>query len=123
VRNSRVEETEDSEEIIHIRQGLEQHLTIEPSVTMTVLCDQLLWTEDELGNREQLRTLVLEFLARSVRPLNVAIVRSSDQILAEGIINVSFLSCASVFAFTFWDGRPSLVPHLQMCKLWSRISC
>ncbi|KAF9653214.1 hypothetical protein BDM02DRAFT_3183159 [Thelephora ganbajun] len=78
---------DDPEEIIHIRQGLEQHLAIDPSVTMSVLCDQLSWAEDEQGNREQLRTLVLEFLARSIRPLNIAISRSSDQILVGGIIN------------------------------------
>jgi hypothetical protein len=96
VRHSRIEETDDPEEIIHIRQGLEQHLAIEPSVTMTVLCDQLSWTEDEQGNREQLRTLVLEFLARSIGPLNIAITRSSDRILVEGIISVSFLPFASI---------------------------
>lgn len=83
-------ETDDPEEIIHIREGLEQHLAIDPSVTMTVLCDQLSWTEDEQGNREQLRTLVLEFLARTVGPLNIAIARPSDKILMEGIVNVSF---------------------------------
>ncbi|KAF9792509.1 apoptosis inhibitory protein 5-domain-containing protein [Thelephora terrestris] len=77
---------DDPEEIIHIREGLEQHLAIDPSVTMAVLCDQLSWTEDEQGNREQLRTLVLEFLARSIRPLNVAIIRSSDKILVDGIL-------------------------------------
>lgn len=94
-----MEETDDPEEIIHIRQGLEQHLAIDPSVTMGVLCDQLSWIEDEQGNREQLRTLVLEFLAGTVRPLNIAAIRSSDKILVEGIINVSFLSRASVFTF------------------------
>ena len=91
VRHSRVEETDDPEEIIHIRQGLEQHLAIEPSVTMSVLCDQLSWAEDDQGNRAQLRTLVLEFLARSIGPLNIAISRSSDRILVEGITGVSFL--------------------------------
>lgn len=96
VRHSPVEETDDPEEIIHIQQGLEQHLAIEPSVTMTVLCDQLSWTEDEQGNREQLRTLVLKFLARSIIPLNVAISHSSDRILVEGIIDVSFLPSVPV---------------------------
>ena len=98
-RDSRIKETEDPEEITHIRQGLEQHLTIDPSVTITVLCDQLSWTEDEQGNREQLRTLVLEFLARIVRPLDIAIVRSSEQLLVQGIVNVSFLFHASMYAF------------------------
>lgn len=92
--------TDDPEEIIYIRQGLEQHLAIDPSVTMSVLCDQLSWTEDEQGNREQLRTLVLEFLARSIGPVNVAIIRSSDKILVDGILNVSFISYVSIFAFT-----------------------
>ena len=64
---------------------------------MTVLCDQLSWTEDEHGNREQLRTLVLEFLARTIRSLDVAITRSSDKILVEGIVNVSPLSRTLVF--------------------------
>ena len=123
VRHSRVEETDDPEEIIHIRQGLEQHLAIEPSVTMSVLCDQLSWTEDEQGNREQLRTLVLEFLARSIGPLNIAISRSSDRILVEGVIAVSFLPSALVFAFTSRDNRPFQMPHLRMCKSWSRTSC
>jgi len=94
VGHSRFGETDDPEEIIHIQQGLEQHLAIDPSVTMSVLCDQLSWTEDEQGNREQLRTLVLEFLARSIGSLNVAISRSSDRILVEGIIGVSFLPSA-----------------------------
>lgn len=98
--HSCVEETDDPEEIIHIQQGLEQHLAIDPSVTMSVLCDQLSWTEDEQGNREQLRTLVLRFLARSVRPLNIAISRSSDRILVEGIIDVSSLFSLSALAFT-----------------------
>lgn len=59
---------------------------------MNVLCDQLSWAEDEQGNREQLRTLVLAFLARSIGPLNIAISRSSDRILVEGILDVSFLA-------------------------------
>lgn len=78
---------DDPVEVIHIRQGLERHLEIDPSVTMSVLCDQLSWTDDEQGNREQLRTLVLEFLARSIGPLNLAIIRSSDKTLVEGILN------------------------------------
>lgn len=100
-QDSPTEETDDPEEIIHIRQGLEQHLVIDPSVTMTVLCDQLSWTEDEQGNREQLRTLVLEFLARTVKPLELAVTRPSDKILVEGVVNVGFLSRAPTFAFTF----------------------
>lgn len=99
VRHSRVEETDDPNEIIHIQQGLEQHLAIEPSVTMSVLCDQLSWTEDEQGNREQLRTLVLKFLARSIGPLNAAVTHSSDRILVEGIIDVSFLPSSSAVRF------------------------
>lgn len=98
VQDSFVEETDDPDEIIHIRQGLEQHLAIDPSVTMGVLCDQLSWTEDEQGNREQLRTLVLEFLAGTTRPLDIATVRSSDKILVDGIINVGFLLHAAMFA-------------------------
>jgi hypothetical protein len=57
----------------------------------------LSWTEDEQGNREQLRTLVLEFLITSIKPLNVAVARSSDKILAEGIADVGFLSRVPVF--------------------------
>ena len=94
-------EIDDPEEVIFIRQGLEQHLAIDPSVTMRVLCDQLLWTEDEQGNREQLRTLVLEFLASSIGALNAAITRSSDRILVEGIIDVSFVPpCVAVRIYT-----------------------
>ena len=93
-------ETDNPEEIIHIRQGLVQHLSIDPNVTMSVLCDQLTWTEDELGNREQLRTRVLEFLTRNPGPLNAAIARSSDQVLVQAIIDVSFLPYAPTFAFT-----------------------
>jgi hypothetical protein len=123
VRHSRAEETDDPEEAVHIQQGLEQHLAIEPSVTMTVLCDQLSWTEDEQGNREQLRTLVLEFLARSIGPLNIAIGRSSDRILVEGIISVSSLPFASLFALRSGSNRPFLMPHLRMCTSWSKIFC
>ena len=90
--HSHIEGTDDPEEIIYIRQGLEQHLAIDPSVTMSVLCDQLSWAEDEQGNREQLRTLVLEFMAGDIGSLNVAITNSSDRILVEGIIDVSFAS-------------------------------
>lgn len=98
VQDSSTEETDDPGEIIHIREGLVQHLAIDPNVAMTVLCDQLSWTEDEHGNREQLRTLVLEFLGRTVRSLDVAIIRSSGEILVEGIINVSPLSSGSGFS-------------------------
>jgi len=116
-------ETDDPEEIIHIRRGLEQHLGIDPNVTMSVLCDQLSWTEDEQGNREQLRTLVLEFLARSTRSLNIAITNSSDRILVEGIVDVSSVPSVSPFAFMLQDRRPFPVPHLRTCESWSRISC
>ena len=123
VRHSHIEGTDDPEELIHIQQGLEQHLTIDPSVTMGVLCDQLSWTEDEQGNREQLRTLVLEFLSRSIRPLNIAISRSSDRILVEGIIEVSLPPSVPVFSFTLQDDRLSPMPRLRMYKSWSRIFC
>ena len=116
-------ETDDPEEIIHIRRGLEQHLGIDPNVTMSVLCDQLSWTEDEQGNREQLRTLVLEFLARSTRSLNNAITNSSDRILVEGIVDVSSVPSVSPFAFMRQDRRPFPVPLLRTCESWSRISC
>ena len=123
VRHSHVEESDDPEEIVHIQQGLEQHLEIEPSVTLSVLCDQLSWAEDDQGNREQLRTLVLKFLARNIGPLNTAISRSSDRILVEGIIGVSLLPSMSVSAFTLRDDRPFPMPHLRMCKSWSRTFC
>ena len=115
IGHSRTGETDDPEEIVHIRQGLEQHLAIDPSVTMTVLCDQLSWSEDEQGNRDQLRTLVLEFLAMSIRSLNVAIARSSDQILVEGIINVSLTPSITV-RLTSQDHRPFLTPHRRTCE-------
>lgn len=117
VRHSCVERTDDPEEIIHIQEGLEQHLAIEPSVTMNVLCDQLSWTEDEQGNREQLRTLVLQFLARSIGPLNIAISRCSDRILVDGIVEVSFPPSVLVPTFTLRDDRPFSMPRLRMCKL------
>ena len=107
---------DDPEEIIHIRRGLEQHLGIDPNVTMSVLCDQLAWTEDEQGNREQLRTLVLEFLAMSTRSLNDAIANSSDRILVEGIIDVSSVPSASPFAFILQYRRPFPVLHLRTCE-------
>lgn len=122
-RHSRLKEIDEPEEIIHVRQGLEQHLTIDPSVTMTVLCDQLSWSEDEQGNREQLRTLVLEFLVKNIRSLNVAILRSSDRILVEGIINVSFPLHVPTPTFMYWNDRPFQVPRLRMCTRWSRIFC
>ena len=115
--------TDDPTEIIHIRQGLEEHLIINPSVTMSVLCDQLSWTEDEQGNREQLRTLVLEFLARSTRSLNAAISQSSDRILVEGIVDVSSAPSVSLFVFMLQDRRPFPVPRLRTCESWSRIFC
>ena len=108
--------TDDQEEIIHIRRGLEEHLGIEPSVTMTVLCDQLSWTEDEQGNREQLRTLVLEFLAGNTRSLNNAITNSSDRILVEGIVDVSSVPSVSPFAFMPQDCRPFPALHLRTCE-------
>lgn len=120
---SRIEETDDPEEITHIRQGLEQHLAIDLGVTTSVLCDQLSWTEDEQGNREQLRTLVLEFLAGSIEPLNAAMIHSSDKILVEGIVSVSFLSYVSVFVFIPWDDRLLSMPRLRTCESWSRIFC
>ena len=83
---------------------------------MTVLCDQLSWTEDEQGNREQLRTLVLEFLAMSIRALNAAITNSSDRILVEGIVEVSFVPSVSPFAFMPQDRRPFPVPRLRTCE-------
>ena len=59
--------SDEPEEVEVVEQQLTEHLDMDPTVTLTVLCDQIIPTEDfaddeDQATREQLRSLVLGFM-------------------------------------------------------------
>lgn len=63
------------EEVTFVKRALTQHLDLDPVVTLGVLCDQIIPSDDpldeeELAIRDRIRSLVLAFLAgEAKRPL------------------------------------------------------
>jgi hypothetical protein len=63
---------DEPDEVILVKKALVDHLDMDPSVTIGVLCDQILPPEEAVGEedlvvRDRLRALVLSFITREAR--------------------------------------------------------
>jgi hypothetical protein len=65
-------DTDEPDEVVVVQKALVEHLDMDPSVTLGVLCDQIIPPEEpmddeELFVRDRLRSLVLSFLTREAK--------------------------------------------------------
>jgi hypothetical protein len=97
--------------VFYIRKGLDEHLDLEPTVTIGVLCDsvgpgpgveeQEQEQEQDEGSVERLRTLVLGFLSERMKKILLIMKDEAgsepERILVEGVVRVSRFFFLSFF--------------------------
>ncbi|OSD04110.1 hypothetical protein PYCCODRAFT_1364979 [Trametes coccinea BRFM310] len=100
-------QSDEPEEVTFVKRALMQHLDMDPTVTLGVLCDQVVPSDEPLDEEEQsirdrLRSLVLAFLAgeakRSLVERHASIVGSpSEEVLVSGLFKaIARLSSSDV---------------------------
>lgn len=87
--------TDEPEEVEVVESQLNEHLDMDPQVTLGVLCDQIVPTEDFVDEddqvtREQLRSLVLGFMVgKAKRAILERHAEVAQKVLVEGPAKVS----------------------------------
>jgi hypothetical protein len=88
---------DEPDEIFYVRKGLDEHLDLAPSVTIGVLCDQIISPDERMDEedqliRDRLRTLVLGFLCERMKKI-VLITKDEpgsepEKVLVSGVLKV-----------------------------------
>lgn len=91
---------DEPDEIFYVRKGLDEHLDLAPSITIGVLCDQIVSPEEPMDEedqftRDRLRALVLGFLCERIKKI-VSITKDEpgsepEKVLVSGVLKVSDL--------------------------------
>ena len=108
--------SDDEREVTVVKKALQEHIDIDPSGTLRVLCDQCAVDGDTSVNdsetdvddedamlRRRLRTLVLRFLAEKYNVCIARVVRDgeAEEVLFNGLLKVRYLPiCCTVAELT-----------------------
>jgi hypothetical protein len=100
-------DTDEPDEVVVVQKALVEHLDMDPSVTLGVLCDQIIppeepIDEEELFVRDRLRSLVLSFLTKEAKRAILERCKSQPDSATEDIL-----------INTLWA-----VGHLLTCTIW-----
>lgn len=113
---------DEPDEVVVVKQALIAHLNLDPRVTLSVLCDQIIppvdatADPDELYMRDRLRTLVLAFLTDEAKQVIVerhAVPGSeAEAVLVDGLLTVRISARVLDESITIrTTGNPEINPH------------